>query len=213
MEVLSFSLSNMGTNSYLCTEGKDALLIDAPHQNEVLIRAIKEKGLALNAILLTHGHFDHVMGLRALLDEFPEAKVYIAKEDSYLVQKKGEGNREIIGSILPSFYAESILKLLDSLPEEYNYYEDEILGMKVIKSPGHTEGSVSLYSEKERILFTGDTIFKSSFGRTDFPKSSEEKLFLSIRNILEIIPDDVRILPGHGKETTIKAEKAFYGLS
>ena len=212
MKIQPFTLGEVATNTYVVYgDESDAILIDAPDKIDKVITFLHQNGLNLTHILLTHAHFDHVMGLGAVLKEFPKARVFVACEDDFFLRNKGEGNIELLSKAFP-FMLTAFKRYLDELPQTYSFYSDSILSFRVIRTPGHTKGSVCLYDEKERILFSGDTIFKGSYGRTDFPGGDQRELFTSIKELIKTVKDDTLVLPGHGEFTSIKDEKAFYGL-
>lgn len=212
MKIQPFTLGEVSTNTYIVYGGDhDAILIDAPDKIDKVISFLHQNGLNLTHILLTHAHFDHVMGLRDVIKEFPKAEVFVSYEDDFFLRNKGEGNIELLSKGFP-FMLTAFKRYLDELPQTYSFYSDSILSFRVIRTPGHTKGSVCLYDEKERILFSGDTIFKGSYGRTDFPGGDQRELFTSIKELIKTVKDDTLVLPGHGEFTSIKDEKAFYGL-
>ena len=192
----------VGTNSYYVTYNDKGYLIDAPDGIGKWIRELKTEGYSLDYILLTHGHFDHVMGLEEVLFIFPDAEVYIAAEDENLVQ---EGNKEILSSF-------GIPLSLYSIPSPFVYhdYSSSIGPFKVIKTPGHTKGGVCLYREDENILFSGDTLFEDGEGRTDLGGDWRE-LVQSLKN-LALLPENTTVFPGHGGKTDIKREKMRLGF-
>lgn len=192
----------VGTNSYYVTYNDKGYLIDAPDGIGKWIRELKTEEYSLDFILLTHGHFDHVMGLEEVLSIFPDAEVYIAEEDENLVQ---EGNKEILSSF-------GIPLSLYSIPSPFVYhdYSSSIGPFKVIKTPGHTKGGVCLYIEEENILFSGDTLFEDGEGRTDLGGDWRE-LVQSLKN-LALLPENTTVFPGHGGKTDIKREKMRLGF-
>ena len=192
----------VGTNSYYVSYNDKGYLIDAPDGIGKWIRELKTEGYSLDYILLTHGHFDHVMGLEEVLSIFPDAEVYIAAEDENLVQ---EGNKEILSSF-------GIPLSLYSIPSPFVYhdYSSSIGPFKVIKTPGHTKGGVCLYMEEENILFSGDTLFEDGEGRTDLGGDWRE-LVQSLKN-LALLPENTTVFPGHGGKTDIKREKMRLGF-
>ena len=192
----------VGTNSYYVSYNDKGYLIDAPDGIGKWIRELKTEGYSLDYILLTHGHFDHVMGLEEVLSIFPDAEVYIAAEDENLVQ---EGNKEILSSF-------GIPLSLYSIPSPFVYhdYSSSIGPFKVIKTPGHTKGGVCLYMEEENILFSGDTLFEDGEGRTDLGGDWIE-LVQSLKN-LALLPENTTVFPGHGGKTDIKREKKRLGF-
>lgn len=184
------------TNSYLLERGDHTYLIDAPDGNEEMAELIKERG-KLDAILLTHGHFDHVMGLKNILSLFPATPVYLDKDDHEMLNK---GNIEFLTSFgIP-------LSLYD-IPHDMNLldYPEKIDGIKIIRTPGHTSGSVCLFLRDENILFSGDTLFSGGEGRTDLG-GNYTSLIASLKTLCTL-PGETKVLPGHGGYTTIKEEK------
>ena len=174
MKIQPFTLGEVATNTYVVYgDGGKAILIDAPDKIERAIGFIKENSLELTHILLTHAHFDHVMGLGKIKREFPKAEIFVEENDDFFLRNKGEGNIELLSHGFP-FMLGAFKPYLDEIPGSYSFYKEKILNFRVIRTPGHTRGSVCLYDEKEHVLFSGDTIFKSSYGRTDFPGGSHE---------------------------------------
>ena len=208
MKIQTFTCGCVGTNTYVLYdyEGLKALVIDAPDGNAEVVNFLKRNNLKPEAVLLTHGHFDHVMGLLTIRDAYPEIPIYISKEDMYLVANRGEGNKELLKESFPGIVG-PLSQMLNTIPKKIDTYGDECFGFKVIPTPGHTPGGVALYSEKEKILFSGDTMFQSSYGRTDFPKSDFKAMINSLRT-LTTLPEETLVLPGHGPHTTIGAEKS-----
>lgn len=184
------------TNSYLLKKGEHIYLIDAPDGNEEMAKLINERG-RLDAILLTHGHFDHVMGLKNILSLFPSTPVYLDKNDHEMLL---EGNIEFLSSFgipLSLYDIPHDIKLLD--------YPEEIDNIKIIRTPGHTLGSVCLFLREENIIFSGDTLFSGGEGRTDLG-GNYTSLIASLKTLCTL-PGETKILPGHGGYTTIKEEK------
>lgn len=188
------------TNCYFVyEEGKSqVILFDPADQGEYLHHKLEEKGFQVEAILLTHGHFDHIWGLEALKN-LSGAKVYAYEgekelcEDASLNVSKGAGRACTVKA------------------DEYveDGAEITVAGMtcRLIATPGHTEGSCCYYFEDDKILISGDTLFQESVGRTDLPTGSMSKLVRSVRERLMILPEDVKVYPGHGETTTIGYEK------
>ena len=196
MKIKHFVVGMISTNCYIVIneETKEAIVIDPAHRPKQLLEYIKEKGLKVKGILLTHGHFDHIMGIDDFLkiDDIP---VYVHEADKETMED-------------PSLNLSGNYCFKDSV-----YLKDgEILclaGMefRVIHTPGHTPGCACYYLESDKILFSGDTLFEMSVGRTDFPNSSTKDLIRSVRERLFVLPDEVLVLPGHMGETTIGYEK------
>ena len=192
----------VGTNSYYLIHKDKGYLIDAPDGIGRWIRELKEEGLNVDYILLTHGHFDHILGLNEILSIFQKAEIYLSKEDECLVK---EGNKEILSSF-------GIPLSLYSIPSPfiYNDYPSLLGPFTIIKTPGHTKGGVCLYNSEENILFSGDTLFDGGEGRTDLGGNWKE-LLESLKK-LSALSDNTTVFPGHGGKTDIRKEKTRLGF-
>ena len=192
-------------NAYLvCPDGRgDAFIVDPGDDLPALTRALSESGRRLSAIVLTHGHFDHMLAA-APLSRMTGAKVYVRSEDAEMLSDPAKScfNAEV--SVLP--FPDAFLE--DELPDEI-----ELCGvkLKVLATPGHSAGSACLYDPEGNVLFSGDTLFCAGFGRTDLYGGSGVQLRHSLRALFAL-PGETRVLPGHGPETTIAAERRRYGL-
>ena len=202
MIIKNFIAGMMQTNCYVAgnEETKECFLVDPAACTSQIVSYIKENGLNLKAILLTHGHFDHIMGITEFLREFP-VPVYAYEAEKELL----EDAEKNLSASYGMFY----------IFRDAQYLRDgqilEIAGMKikVIYTPGHTIGGCCYYIEDENVLFSGDTLFYTSIGRTDFATGSYNKLVNSVRLKLFVLPDEVKVYPGHMSETTIGYEKEY----
>ena len=190
LQVKRILVGIVGTNCYIVydKDTKEAVVIDPGAEEERIISFIEEEGLKPEAILLTHGHFDHILAVPALVEKY-KIPLYAAKEE-----------REMLG--------DGELNLSGRDPED----SVEFLGRKwkVITSPGHTKGSVCYFLAGEiPYLFSGDTLFFESYGRTDLFSGSEKDIIKSIREKLFLLPDDTLVFPGHEESTTIRNEKSY----
>ena len=192
-------------NAYLvCPDDRgDAFIVDPGDDLPALTRALSESGRRLSAIVLTHGHFDHMLAA-APLSRMTGAKVFVRPEDAEMLSDPARScfNAEV--SVLP--FPEAFLE--DELPDEI-----ELCGvkLKVLATPGHSAGSACLYDPEGNVLFSGDTLFCAGFGRTDLYGGSGVQLRRSLRTLFAL-PGETRVLPGHGPETTLAAERRRYGL-
>ena len=192
MQIETVITGDLQVNCYVVINNGEAVVIDPGDDAQKIIDAAGAN--KIKAVLLTHGHFDHT-GAAGILQK-NGAEVYVSKNDAAML-------------------ADSYLNL--SSPFGFPFkpvkndrvYEDELniigLSFKVIETPGHTVGSICLYSDG--ILFSGDTLFYGSIGRTDFPGGSFEVIAQSIRQKLQTLPDDTCVYAGHGEPTTIYNEK------
>jgi len=199
--IQSYFLGDLATNAYLVWNKKtlDATLIDPADSGDLLSEEILRHELKLEKIILTHGHFDHCLGLLEVKLNFPNAPVFMNSEDQFLIKNAQKNakhwlNREVDPVPIPD---QDLARKTDI----------EIAGVnfEIIPTPGHTPGSVSFYSPEEKLLFSGDTLFKQAVGRTDFSYSSPQDLKLSLKKLL-ILPQNTTVLSGHGDPTTIGAE-------
>ena len=200
MNVETFTDFTFGTNSYLVwEEGKDkAVLVDAGLNTELILDVIRKKGLNLEAVLLTHGHPDHLVGA-AEIAEATGADVYLNSIEAKVVEMMPEMILAMLG--------------IDELktPEEFKPLEDgqvlELAGftIKVLHTPGHSPGSVSFLVEDA--LFDGDLVFRGSIGRTDFPGGDFGTLIRSVKEKVFVLPTETKVYPGHMGMTTVGWEK------
>ncbi|MBR3133258.1 MAG: MBL fold metallo-hydrolase [Clostridia bacterium] len=193
--------SMLVTNCYIIAddESKEAMIIDPGSEAEKVIDMINLLGVSVKYIFLTHCHFDHIGAVPEIREKFG-GKVLISRADY-----DGLKNDEIS---LIRF--EDLGFDADSRVDDGDVIHVGNLEFKVISTPGHTEGCLCLYNEENKLLFSGDTIFYRTRGRTDLPTGSEEKIIDSIKNKVLTLPDDVIIYPGHGAPTAIKDERYLY---
>lgn len=197
MSVEIFAIGPLSTNSYLINNGASAAAIDVGGDPAPMLTWLKANNLKLEAICLTHMHFDHLYGVSDLASA-TGAPVYAPKGDAPLLNtESARGGMWGMPPVKP-FNAEP-------LP----LGKTVIAGMEcnVLSTPGHTPGGVSLYFPDQNCVFTGDALFYRSLGRTDFPYGSHETLLASIQNQLFTLPEDVIVYPGHGPATTIGEER------
>jgi hydroxyacylglutathione hydrolase len=194
------AMGAMGANCYLyaCMESKKAVIIDPGADGKKIHRWVLEKGLKVDYILLTHGHVDHIGAVDVLRDLLGEVLVGIHVDDAEMLADGTKNLSSYLGTAL-------VLKNADFLLQDG---QEIMIGngkLKVISTPGHSPGCVCFLSTEG--LFSGDTLFAGSIGRTDFPGGSLEQLLKGVKDKLMILPDDTRVFPGHGEETSIGAEK------
>ncbi len=179
---------------------RDAFVIDPGGDADVIRRAIEREKLNVRYIVNTHGHFDHVGGDAPLKERFKDSLLAIHRQDAQLLAEAHD-HGVIFGVKLPQQPAP------DELLDDGEVLSAGAMRLKVIHTPGHTTGGVCLYDEKEGVLFTGDTLFSGSVGRTDFPGGSFDDLMDSIRHKVLPLGDSVKVYPGHGPASTIGVEK------
>ena len=201
MKLYRMPLGAFATNCYIVIDesNQHCLVVDPGSEGNCLVEFLKEKGLQPEAVILTHGHGDHIGGVQAVVDEF-KVPIYINKGDEeYLTN--GELN-------LSSTYGQPVKVTGDvRLIKEADVISLGDHTFTVIETPGHTPGGVCFYGEG--LVLAGDTLFQESIGRTDFPRSSYEDLIDAVRTKLFALPDETVVYPGHGPETTIGHEKIY----
>ncbi len=192
------------TNCYIVLdeESKETMVIDPAGEVDKIEELIKIMGGNLKYIYLTHCHGDHIMGVTELKNRLG-GKILIHREDS-----EGLNNPQI--NLTPYIGMGEIELEADSRIDDGDLIHLGNLEFKVLHTPGHTKGGASLYCEKEHCLFSGDTIFRGTWGRTDLPTSNREDLIKSIETKIMTLPDETIIYPGHGMMTKIKEEKPIY---
>ncbi len=203
MKIENFVLGPVGTNCYIViNEGtKECFLVDMAACPPELVSHIKNSGLTVKAVLLTHGHFDHIMGLDRFLEEFPAPVYACAAEKELLESPQLNSSSGMLGQPY-TFHGAQYVKDGDLL---------DIAGMKiqVIQTPGHTIGGCCYYIADEQTLFSGDTLFRASIGRTDLPTGSMGALVRSVKEKILVLPDETRVYPGHMEGTTVGYEKKY----
>jgi len=203
MKIDHLILGAFQTNCYVLRESQrsqDCLIIDTGLQAGRLIEFLKHHKLNPVAVVLTHGHPDHVAGVAALRESFPDMKVYIHKLDADMLTETPSNFGLLAGGMSGNQPADLFL-------ENQSIIEQAGIKLEVIHTPGHTPGGICLYSEDEGIVFTDDALFADSVGRTDLGGNMAQ-LIKSIREKLLTLPGDTAVYPGHGPVTTIEHEKA-----
>ena len=196
-------LGPVSTNCYvICNEKtKEAVIVDpADHASRILDKCC-ELNVKPEAILLTHGHFDHIMAAKEVKEAFG-CKIFAGRAEEKMLLDPGMNMSVNMGIRQISIHP-------DVLVDE----GDELLlagyTWKVLETPGHTPGCVCYYCAEEEVLISGDTLFAESLGRTDFPGGSTSAIIKSISEKLFALPDDTMVYPGHGEPTTIGHEKKY----
>ena len=200
MRIKTIVTGIISTNCYVVHNEttKEAILIDPGACSKNLKDYLLEEKLNVKGILLTHGHFDHILGLDGLLQMF-DVPVYVHEEEKELIE-------------------DAVLNQSKTYTEGYvfkkaQYVKDgqmlNLIGydFQVIHTPGHTKGSACYYVKEEEVLFSGDTLFYASVGRTDFPTGSTSALIRSIKEKLMCLPDETIVYPGHMGATSIGYER------
>ena len=206
--MLDSFISRKACNSYiLIQENKDAILIDPGFNvGNRLIEHIEKLGVNIVAILITHAHYDHITALKDVVDLFPNAITYICEDEVALLGNpklnisffRDDGENRIL-----DYIPKKLVELTDNEVFEIGEYK-----IKMIKTPFHTIGSACYYVEKENALFSGDTLFYTTIGRTDLPTGSNRTVESSLSKLLTL-PLTTRVYPGHGVSTTLERERKY----
>ena len=194
MELIIINNNDLEQNVYIYFDPttKEGVVIDPGNNPEDIMEAINQNNIKVKAILLTHGHFDHISSAEEI-GKLTGGLIHCHEQDKQLLE-------------------DPALNLSVMIRKEIKFSPDRLLGdsifcFKVIHTPGHTPGCVCYYDEENGIIFTGDTLFKSAVGRTDMPLGDYGAMFRSIEEKLFSLPDDTLVYPGHGESTTIGLEK------
>lgn len=210
MNIKEIYTGKLFVKTYCFRLDEDSIAIVDPGGTDYeLMEYLKREKAKKLSIMITHGHFDHVGGLAGLLKVYPESRIYIHKSDSAYLGSSGVA--EHIKCFAP-IHAERYIKQFEaeygSFPEATDIISDGdiVNGFKVIHTPGHTPGSVCYYSAENAVLFSGDTLFYHSYGRTDLYGGSDAEMAKSLKRILQL-PGQTKVYPGHSSNTTIAAER------
>lgn len=202
MKIEKFVLGALQTNSYLILneDTKEVLIVDPATCPDYMLSHVKSNGYVPKGILLTHGHFDHVMGIEGWVEAY-DIPVYLHEDE-----------KEILAT--PNLNLSVMMGKYYSYDKVQTLKDGEILELagfsfQVIHTPGHTKGGCCYYEKDEEVLISGDTLFHTSVGRSDFPTGSMSTLIKSIKEKLFVLPDMVMVYPGHNSLTCIADEKKY----
>ncbi|CAG0949474.1 putative metallo-hydrolase [Phycisphaerales bacterium] len=201
-DIRAFELGPFATNSYVVRgpASNDCWVVDPSYSPEELLEDVRARGLRPVAIVLTHAHCDHIAGIPEVLRSFPGTPVWVH-----------EAERDWLGDPELNLSAFSGLPVSvpgpDRLLKEHETLSIDGLDWRVLHTPGHSPGGITLLHEPSGTALVGDALFAGSIGRTDFPGADFDTLAASIRTRLYTLPDEVTILPGHGPPSTIGREK------
>lgn len=202
MRLKTFVVSEIETNCYIIIDENtlESIVIDPGDEAEKVINFIESENLKLNSIVLTHAHFDHTGGVKGIQNRF-SCPLFMSEGEEPILENSKYNLSVMFGKDC-ELKADKIFK--DG--EEYNFGN---LTFSVISTPGHTPGGACYYFKNEKVLFSGDTLFYASVGRTDLMLGNTEDLYKSIRTKLFKLNDDVCVYPGHGQKTSIGFEKKY----
>ena len=204
MYITTLPIGPVSANCYIICDEKTKIgaVIDPGDFTPSLLKAIKDAGIEeLKYILCTHGHFDHIQGVSRLKEKYPESEILIGEKDCVALSDSVVSLASFFGAPFYPTVADRVLNGGDKITIGEITFD-------VISAPGHSEGGVMYYSKDEKAIFTGDTIFKGSIGRTDFNGGSMTVLVNTLQKIKRL-PEDVKIYSGHGEATTVKYETEY----
>lgn len=197
MNIKCLSLGTMKSNCYLVWGNGDAVVIDPGDDAEFIISTLNELELTPKAIIATHGHFDHVMAVLELKLAY-KISFYMHEKDSFLLKRMRESAKHFMG------FDPGPAPKIDVYLKDNSKLKIENCELKIVSTPGHTPGSVSLYSKANNALFVGDLIFADGLtGRVDFSYSNKTRLEKSIEKIMKL-PENTIVYPGHGDKFTLR---------
>lgn len=199
MKIQVFPLGELQANCYFLTQDKDLVIIDPADSADFILEEIQRHNFNLLAMIATHGHFDHIMAAGEIQLSF-NIPLFINDEDVFLVKRVKQTAKHFLGYVSPIIEPSTIKSIAE--------FDVSDFVLDIIPAPGHTPGSISLYSKEEQVVFTGDTLFKQAVGDYSHSYSDKAKLRDSIKKLFEL-PAQTIIYSGHGEETTIGEEKDF----
>lgn len=193
-------------NTYILEKDSHLMIVDPGSDWSAIDATIRSLNKPIAAILLTHTHYDHIMSLEKVRENFDKPPVYVSeKEESWLYSPLDNGSGQPRHDDLPDV----ICKPAEHIFQYQESYEIAGFHFNVVETPGHSWGSVSIIFPNQELVLTGDALFRGTIGRTDLPTGNFDQLIHSIKDQLFSLPDHYAVYPGHGQDTTIAHERVF----
>ncbi len=201
--IKTYPVGQIGTNCYILYREslQEAIIVDPGAQGGYLVEKCKELGVTPKAIFLTHGHFDHILGVDEVKRWYPDIKIYAGEHEKMTLMDPSIN--------LTGGFGGAYTLLPDVFLKDGESINLSGITFQVIHTPGHTRGSICFFIADEEVLISGDTLFLESLGRTDFPMGDQSLIIKSIREKLFVLPEDTLVYPGHGDKTTIGHELVY----
>ena len=202
MDISVLTVGPIQTNCYVVHQegNSQCVVIDPGEEAAKIADFLKRKGLECKGILLTHGHFDHIMAVQAVKAEY-QIPVYACRQEEEMLREPSVNMTDRMHkpcSVRPDVFLEDL-----------QVFEAAGFSIQMLHTPGHTKGSCCYYLKDERVLFSGDTLFCGSVGRTDFPGGSTAEIVRSLHKLVDSLPEETEVFPGHDASTTIGYEKRY----
>lgn len=204
IKIIPFILGPIENNSYLLIDvlSKKAAIVDPSFGSKKILLEAEKNNCEISQILCTHAHFDHISGINEIIPELPQAPdIYLHKND--LPLWNDQGGAKLFGFPFENKYSPT------HLLENFESIQLGNIEIHTRYTPGHTPGHIIYHLASENIVFSGDLIFRMSVGRTDLPEGNHLQLLKSIDQEIKTLPDETRLLSGHGPETTVGYEKKY----
>ncbi|RKX22046.1 MAG: MBL fold metallo-hydrolase [Candidatus Zixiibacteriota bacterium] len=200
MKISTIVVGPFAVNCYLLWDDNgEGVIVDPGAEKDKIIETVNKAGFSPKAILLTHGHGDHIAAVADIKVKY-NIPLYIGNGEEDLLKNPSAN--------VSAYFDEPIIAPdADYLLEDKQIVKFGSIEFQILSTPGHSPAGICYLNEKENLLFTGDTLFAGSIGRTDFPGCSTEKLLSSIREKILVLPDGIICFPGHGSHTTVGTER------